>query len=150
MNLLLDTNILLFAVRDNSERFIEKVTEVKDEDLFISIVTLAEIRSIAVQSNWGNTKLLKLETLLERIRLVEITNILTDIYVEIDTFSQRKNPNFEDYSFETPRNMGKNDIWIASTATLLELTLVTTDKDFDHLNGVFLNIRNIAIDQIFK
>lgn len=39
--------------------------------------------------------------------------------------------------------MGKNDLWIASTAALLGLTLVTTDSDFDHLNGVFFDIRKI-------
>ena len=39
--------------------------------------------------------------------------------------------------------MGKNDLWIASTAALLGLTLVSTDADFDHLNGVFFDIRKI-------
>ncbi|WP_224751124.1 PIN domain-containing protein [Mucilaginibacter pankratovii] len=39
--------------------------------------------------------------------------------------------------------MGKNDLWIASTAALLGLTLVTTDNDFDHLNNVFFDVRKI-------
>ena len=34
----------------------------------------------------------------------------------------------------TPRNMSKNDLWIAATAYVTNATLVTTDKDFDHLN----------------
>jgi predicted nucleic acid-binding protein len=41
------------------------------------------------------------------------------------------------------RNMGKNDIWIAATASVLNATLVTTDADFDHLNGVFLTVAYI-------
>jgi tRNA(fMet)-specific endonuclease VapC len=40
--------------------------------------------------------------------------------------------------------MGKNDLWIASTAALLGLTLVTTDKDFDHLHLVFMEVKRIT------
>ena len=29
--------------------------------------------------------------------------------------------------------MGKNDLWIAATAKATGATLLTTDKDFDHL-----------------
>jgi len=39
--------------------------------------------------------------------------------------------------------MGKNDLWIALTAALLGLTLITTDADFDHLNGSFFDVRKI-------
>lgn len=41
--------------------------------------------------------------------------------------------------------MGKNDLWIAATASAFGITLVTTDKDFDHLNGVFLEVKYINI-----
>jgi len=33
--------------------------------------------------------------------------------------------------------MGKNDLWIAATAHILRATLVTTDKDFDHVQNFF-------------
>lgn len=36
--------------------------------------------------------------------------------------------------------MGKNDLWIAATAFLLEGTLLTTDSDFNHLNNEFLKV----------
>jgi tRNA(fMet)-specific endonuclease VapC len=39
--------------------------------------------------------------------------------------------------------MGKNDLWIASTAAILGLELVTTDADFAHLHNVFLEVRQI-------
>lgn len=42
------------------------------------------------------------------------------------------------------RNMGKNDIWIASTASALKVPLITTDKDFKHLDGKFIEL--ILID----
>jgi len=36
--------------------------------------------------------------------------------------------------------MGKNDLWIAATAYVIQATLTTTDKDFDHLNKTFINL----------
>jgi predicted nucleic acid-binding protein len=54
-------------------------------------------------------------------------------YAQIDAYSQGKlkksRGNF------SSRNMGKNDIWIAATASVFDLKLVTTDKDFEHLEG---------------
>ncbi len=37
------------------------------------------------------------------------------------------------YSRGVGRTMGKNDLWIAATAMVNEATILTTDKDFDHL-----------------
>lgn len=34
--------------------------------------------------------------------------------------------------------MGKNDLWIAATASVTGATLLTTDGDFDHLESAFL------------
>jgi predicted nucleic acid-binding protein len=38
------------------------------------------------------------------------------------------------------RNMGKNDLWIAATASILALELLTADNDFNHLDPIFLNL----------
>ncbi|WP_162996638.1 type II toxin-antitoxin system VapC family toxin [Mucilaginibacter celer] len=46
--------------------------------------------------------------------------------------------------------MGKNDLWIASTAALLGLTLVTTDKDFDHLHQIFMEVKRIAPEDLLS
>ena len=43
----------------------------------------------------------------------------------------------------TPRNMGKNDLWIAATARALNIPLLTTDADFSHLDGTFLELQHI-------
>lgn len=72
--------------------------------------------------------------------VVEVNANLVSTYSQIDSYSQRRNHSFLQYSFDTPRNMGKNDLWIASTATLLGLKLVTTDADFNHLHKVFLEV----------
>jgi len=47
-------------------------------------------------------------------------------YAEIDAFSQNKLPKIP--LGLSARNMGKNDLWIAATASILEAKLLTTDK----------------------
>jgi len=45
----------------------------------------------------------------------------------------------------TSRNMGKNDLWIAATAHVSNAILLTTDRDFDHLNGVYFEAAKIEV-----
>ena len=66
---------------------------------------------------------------------------LKDI-AEIDAFSKRKTPDKSGKLLKgSARKMGKNDLWIAATARLLDAPLMTTDGDFDHLNGVYINLK---------
>lgn len=71
-----------------------------------------------------------------------------DKYAEIDAFSQGKlegqKSNF------SSRNMGKNDLWIAATASVQNMTLLTTDKDFKHLDGNFLKLKVINLENYQK
>jgi predicted nucleic acid-binding protein len=87
-----------------------------------------------------------LNDLLRQIPTVDInTERIIKRYAEIDAYSQGKNPNPPLPVGLTSRNMGKNDLWIAATSSVLNATLLTTDGDFDHLNGVYLTV--IQIDQ---
>lgn len=40
--------------------------------------------------------------------------------------------------------MGKNDLWIAATASVLGTKLLTTDEDYTHLDGVFLSVEKVG------
>jgi tRNA(fMet)-specific endonuclease VapC len=137
MALLFDTNILLYLARNTNAK---KIVNPSNEVEYISVVTVGEARSIAFQSGWGNAKTEKLENALSKAIILDINNeIIIDRYVQIDAYSQKKHPAIP-YSFKTPRNMGKNDLWIAATASFLEVPLLTTDTDFDHLHEVFINL----------
>jgi tRNA(fMet)-specific endonuclease VapC len=46
------------------------------------------------------------------------------------------------------KNMGKNDLWIAATASVLKIPLLTTDKDFDHLNGIYLEVIYVDLNKL--
>jgi len=148
MNLFYDTNILINLVRASKTEELIAFFNPQNGIVYSSVVVEAEIKSIALTNKWGKNRMFKLDYFLNRINILEVNQIFLDFYVEIDTFSQRKNPNFSTFAFDSPRNMGKNDLWIASTATLLGLELVTTDADFAHLNKVFLEVRQINQEEL--
>lgn len=143
MNLLYDTNILIHIAKHPNYELLTQGINPNSQKVFISIVSIAELKSIALQNNWGARKLQVIDIFLNEVILVEINENLADTYAEIDAFSQCRNPSYADYPFVTPRNMGKNDLWIASTAALLGLKLVTTDADFNHLHQVFMEVKSI-------
>jgi tRNA(fMet)-specific endonuclease VapC len=144
MNLLLDTNILIYLAKDPSRRFLTETINPDNQKIFLSIASIGELKSIALQNNWGGKKWQVINTILDEAIIVEINEVLADTYAEIDAFSQRRNPSYLNYSFDTPRNMGKKDLWIASTSALLGLKLVTTDADFNHLHQVFMEVELVA------
>ncbi len=93
----------------------------------ISIVSEAEIRVLADENGWGAFKRRMLQTMLDYVRILPIPfadNI--EAYVAIETHSRRQGI-----------TMGKNDLWIAATAHVTGAHVLTTDHDFDHLDGVF-------------
>jgi len=150
MALLLDTNIIIELVRDDTPNLqVRKLVNPSNLQLFTSFVCVAEAYSFAVQSGWGKNKIAKLESILQDLYVMDIKNDETlQAYIDIDTYSQGKNPTSK--LVGSAKNMGKNDIWIASTASVLSMELVTTDADFDHLNNTFLIVKKITPQSIQK
>ena len=141
MTYLLDTNIIINLVRNSNKQLVGKIRDIiANKDIFISLVSFAEIKSFSYQNNWGESKIIKLDNFFNSINILEINQDLIDIYVEIDSFSQGKHKTIlSNFS----KNMGKNDLWIASTAKYSNLTLITTDNDFNHLDPYFIKILNL-------
>ncbi len=146
MTYIFDTNILLHFVRETSLKH-EVINQFdpfgSGNDTWISVVTIGEIRSIAMQNKWGEQKLSRLGSYISKIMVSDLNiETLLNLYAEIDAFSQGKHPSLT--SNFSARNMGKNDLWIAATASLLEGTLLTTDSDFNHLNNEFLKVERLS------
>ena len=148
MNLLLDTNILISVVRSKDYQGIVQFLNPQRRLVFLSVASEAEIKSIAARNRWGAGRLEKLDNFLEEVLIVDINQSYINNYIEIDSYSQRLNPNFTTYPFRTPRNMGKNDLWIAALASLMGLKLITMDGDFDHLDGAFFELRKITAKEL--
>lgn len=152
MDYIWDTSILLHQIRQSSSftnwnqqfNFFQRGNR-----NFISIVTEGEIYSIAIQRNWKQAKLQDLEMHLKILTPLTIAKrAVIDAYAKIDAYSQG---NLSGQSLPpgmTARNMGKNDLWIAATAHVINATLVTTDADFNHLDGKFLSL--IKLEAITK
>ena len=138
MRYIFDTNIILHIVRNSSLwNSLKSKFDFDNSQVFISIVTYAEIKSIAKQLGWGNKKHEKLEQVLKHIPKLYINSKIAELYVEIDVFSQNKDKNNPLSKNITARNMGKNDLWIAATTKYIDAELITTDKDFLHLKNIF-------------
>jgi tRNA(fMet)-specific endonuclease VapC len=140
---LLDTNIVIHMVRGKRTYF-EKTYDLFNprNKLFISAVTIGEMRSFAFQRNWGRTKLNDMEMLLNDFFVIEINvQSILNRYAEIDAFSKSKLVGRP--LMTSSRTMGKNDIWIAATASVTNATLLTTDQDFDHLHNEFIQLQKV-------
>lgn len=147
MAYLLDTNVLVLYVRANEiTRQLEADLNLfsSENNLVVSAVTVGEVKSLAIRNNWGRQKLEILNQLLNRflIASINISEIINQ-YAEIDAYSQGKLSSSP--TNMSSRNMGKNDLWIASTAAVLNAKLISTDKDFAHLNGVYLDLIHIEL-----
>ena len=148
MIFLLDTNVLLHFLRGKRAFYADNfpIDDI-DSRLIISAVSVGELRSIALRNKWGKKKIKEIEFIIEKLFIVEIhNNAIHNRYAEIDTFSQGK---LEGQPLSmSARNMGKNDLWIAATASVFNATLLTTDNDFDHLDTIFLSVPKINLDKL--
>lgn len=124
---LLDTNILLAWMRWGTPLQVYLRAAYQLDTLatipITSVVSVAELRVLALQNEWGSYKVRMMESLLAYLIIVPIlykTNV--DAYVEIDDSSRRLGI-----------KMGKNDFWIAASAQVENAVILTTDKDFAHL-----------------
>ena len=144
----LDTNVILAYFRNNSIRYvIERVFDIYEPgvQVILPAIIIGELRSLAIQNGWQDKKRKELEEFISRfISVYELAIDVVDRYAEIDAFSQGRLPGKKLES--SARNMGKNDLWIAATASVLNATLITTDRDFDHLNNQFLNVARFDLN----
>ena len=149
MKYLLDTNIVIIFTRGGeiAESINEKYQLLNyDNKLYISVATMAELKSIILQRDYGPKKIKTLEKILSKFRIIDVNiESILNRYAEIDAYSQGKlkgkKSNF------TSRNMGKNDIYIAATSSVFDLTLITTDNDFNHLSPEYIKLGNVNIEE---
>lgn len=147
MDFVLDTNVLVHFIRsDDHIRQIDRQFSLfsTDNAAFISIVSVGEIRSLAFQFGWGESKISRMNHFLHALRPFPIENEeIAAAYADLDAFSQGVHPRFPAPVGMTSRNMGKNDLWIAATTLLFNATLLTTDHDFEHLTPQFLRVETV-------
>lgn len=136
---LLDTSVVVALVRGNAlGKHIDSAFGLSSSKRrpLISVVTHGEVRVLAVRNDWGASKLAVLQDALDGLVTIDINvEAVIEAYVSIELYSQR-HP-------EGSKNMGKNDIWIAACAKAAGATLITTDKDFNHLAVAMISVEYV-------
>ena len=136
---LFDTSILVHVLRGSAvgKRAYDDAEQISgSERPLISVVTVGEMHSLAKQLSWGQKKIEALDVLLRNLVIVDINNApIISRYADIDVWSMNRG-----------RKMGKNDLWIAATASVTGATLMTLDGDFDHLHPVHLTLAAYNVD----
>lgn len=152
MNIVFDTNIILYYLTKHtfSGKLDEQLKPFSPSNFsIISIVTEAELKSLALQRNWGHKKIESLDKFLEQFLKVPIqSKDLINAYAEIDNYSQGKSITHTYPKGFSSKNMGKNDLWIAATAKVTNSTILTNDNDFEHLKGTFVEVFSLNKDLI--
>lgn len=145
MLFLFDTSIILLYLRNPVfKQFINNNYKPFDfrDSAVISVVSIGELKSLTIKNSWGKRRIKDLEDFLSRFVIADINNEdILQRYAEIDAFSQGRLSGKP--LKRSARNMGKNDLWVAATASVLGAALLTTDNDFDHWQDEFLRIEKI-------
>lgn len=129
---LLDTNVLVALIRAKAlGKAIDQQFGLRAamNRSMICVLTVGETLSLVRQFGWGQAKRDALQEVLDEVVWIDINHPdILDAYGEIDHASRKMG-----------RPMGKNDVWIAATTNVTKATLLTTDVDFDHLHGTYLD-----------
>jgi tRNA(fMet)-specific endonuclease VapC len=141
---LFDTGILLHYVRATTLSLLidnQYSPTVLPNYPVVSVVSIGEMRSFAFRLKWGQQKLDALSKLLNSIPSVDISHpSILSKFAEMNAYRFGKHPDKPLPSGESAKSIGDNDLWIASTASVLKAILLTTDKDFMVFDKVFLDV----------
>jgi tRNA(fMet)-specific endonuclease VapC len=122
---LLDTNTCIYALKQN-ERVLDRLLSAAREDVAVSVITEAELRTGAARSSSPSMTLHLVENFLSPITLLEFTSEDAVAYAAVRARLERVG---------TP--IGPLDTLIASQAVARKLTLISnTEREFRRVAGL--------------
>jgi len=126
--LVVDTDVASFVFKWHPEFAPLYLEILRGAELVISFMTIAEMRQGALDANWGQRKLDVLEAYLGDFSVLHSDNLLCATWAAVRNESSRKG-----------RPMSSADAWIAATALVLSVPLVTNNpKDYRHVDNLQL------------
>jgi len=138
----LDTGIVLGLIRKSpwAHNAVEAYHVFDNANfVYISSITRVELMGMAYRLGWGAQKIDNLDKLLKRIPEIGINEkLIEDKYIEIDAYRENKHHSKKLPNGTSAFKIGDHDTWIAATASVIEAKLITSDKDFDKIDGVFI------------
>lgn len=148
---LLDTGMLLgFSREAHWALRVHKEFDLGNREtmVFTSVVCQGELLALAEKRGWGEGRRNQLDKVLQGFPALDINKQpILRAYALIDAWTHG---NSVASPGQTPPPkpavpMTQNDLWIAATAHESQAMLLSTDKDFEHLNDVW--IKFVYVDQ---
>lgn len=93
----------------------------------VSVVTVGELRSGALQAGWGERKRHELDAVISAYVRIGVDDETADVWATLMAECVRQG-----------RNVGANDLWIASSAVRLGCPVAALDEDFARIPGIQL------------
>ena len=125
MALVVDTDVVSFLYKRDTRAELYRL-HLNDPPFIISFMTLAELRSWMRHRNWGPARRQHLERYLQRYQLIYANDDLCELWAQ-GTDSARRNG----------RPIGAADAWIAATALMQNVSLVTHNRsDYEGVEGL--------------
>ncbi|MFN7102221.1 MAG: type II toxin-antitoxin system VapC family toxin [Pseudorhizobium sp.] len=121
---MLDTDIVSAMVRDPQGKVAERLAEVGEANVFISIITHGEIW-YGVRKNGSEDLAKKVSAVTRRLHVAPLQLPSDQRYAEVRL------------ALRQGQNIGPNDLWIAAHALALDAVLVTdNEKEFSRVPGL--------------
>jgi predicted nucleic acid-binding protein len=124
VRLVVDTGVFSAAPsRRRRQLFDTHVQALSGNQLFLSVVTVAELRYGAIVTDWGIPQRERVEATISATTVVPVTDALLSAMAELRADCRRIGHPLAD-------PFHGNDLWIAATASHIGAVLVTADQIF--------------------
>ena len=148
--MLVDTGLLLGFVRGASwalQAQARHELNASRTEVLTSAVCTGELRALAERNGWGVAKRERLDQVLGRLPMVGIHSApVQAAYARIDAWTSGADavgPSGEP-PCKPARRLNRNDLWVAATAHAMGSMLMSIDRDFEHLDGVWLDFLYVS------
>jgi predicted nucleic acid-binding protein len=121
-SVVVDTDVVSFLFKRDSRASLYEA-HLTGRDLVISFMTLAELKQWPLQKNWGEIRRRKLDEHIQKFTILHSDNDLCLKWAEVVESGRRRG-----------RAIDSADAWIAATALLFDVGLVTHNRK--HFAGV--------------
>ena len=125
--IVVDTDVAsyIFNWHSSAQRYVDAL---RGAELFLSFMSIAELRMGAMSAGWGSRRRDLLEQFIEGFAVAYSDDALCTSWAAV-RFNARA----------TGRSVSAQDAWIAATALCLDAELSTNNrKDFEHIQGLRL------------
>jgi tRNA(fMet)-specific endonuclease VapC len=122
---LVDTDVVSFTFKRDTRRSLYR-GHLDGKLLFISFMTVAELDPWADARNWGKRKRAELAAFLQPYTVIDSDRELCRTWAQVKNVAQRAG-----------HHLDTADAWIAATALLYEVPLITHNRGhFAHIQGL--------------